>query len=279
MRYIYVLRDPDNNEIKYVGQTNDINRRFRDHLRRSLIQNDSEYNTYKSRWIRKILSSNKEPFMEIIEECKNFSESNEKEKYWIEYLLKTGHSLTNSHVNDVTEFSIETKEKMSSAKKGKKLEDIVGEEKAKELKIFYSERIKTNNPNKSNNNLVRNKISNTLKEFFSDKENHWAYGKKMSDEHNEKLRQAKLNNPKNVGNRKPRTEEQKEKMRKSILGKTIKRYHILQYDLEGNFVREWSSLREIEKMEPLFKRNQISKCCKEKRQNYAGFIWKYKTEN
>lgn len=164
---------------------------------------------------------------------------------------------------------------MSSAKKGKALEEIVGLEKSLELKEYYSERMKLNNPNKSNDTLVKEKISNTLKEYFSTPENHWAYGKKMTDDHNEKLRQAKLNNPNNVGNRKPRTEEQKEKIRKSILGRKVQRHKILQYDLDDNLIKEWKSLREIENNDPTLKRNQISKCCKGEKDFYGGFIWKF----
>jgi hypothetical protein len=165
---------------------------------------------------------------------------------------------------------------MSNVKKGKKLEEIVGDEKAIELRKYYSERIKENNPNKSDDPIVKEKISNTLKEFFKDKENHWAYGLKMDDEHNEKLRIAKLNNPKNVGNRKPRTEEQKEKIRNSIKGSKVKRSEIIQYDLDMNILNTWKSLRDIERSDNTLMRNQIAKCCKGNKETYAGFIWKYK---
>lgn len=165
---------------------------------------------------------------------------------------------------------------MSNARKGKTLEEIVGLEKSIELKEYYSERVKLNNPNKSDDSLVREKISNTLKEYFVDKENHWAYGLKMTDEHNEKLRLAKLNNPKNVGNRKPRTEEQKEKIRNSLRGSKVNRSEILQYDLDMNFIKQWKSLREIERVEVTMSRVQIAKCCKGDKETYAGFIWKYK---
>jgi hypothetical protein len=67
---------------------------------------------------------------------------------------------------------------MSLAKKGKKLEEIVGKEKSIKLRKYYSERMSDNNPNRSNDSLVKDKISNTLKEYFKDKNNHWAYGKK-----------------------------------------------------------------------------------------------------
>jgi hypothetical protein len=276
MRYIYTLLDPDTMEIRYVGQTNEPKRRLNDHISSSINENSESYDTYKARWIRKIIKKNSLPIMNIIESCSSLEESNEIEKTYIEKLTNEGHRLTNSYMTDVTEFSSYTREKMSNAKKGKKLEEIVGEERAIELKEFHSERMKSNNPNKSNDKLVREKISNTLKEYFEDKENHWAYGLKMTDEHNEKLRQAKLNNPKNIGNKKPRTEEQKEKIRNSLKGVKVNRSEILQYDLDMNLIKQWKSLREIERSDGSLSRSQIAKSCKGIRQTYAGFIWMYK---
>lgn len=167
---------------------------------------------------------------------------------------------------------------MSSAKKGKKLKEIVGEEKSIELKKYYSKRVSENNPNRSNDPLVKEKISTKLKEYFKDKNNHWAYGKKMTEEYNEKLRISHINNPKNVGNRKPRTEEQKEKIRNKIVGSKILRSKILQYDINENFIKEWGSLREIER-DLKISRYKISDCCKEIIKSYAGFIWKYKKQS
>ena len=160
---------------------------------------------------------------------------------------------------------------MSLAKKGKKLEEIVGDEKAKELKNYYSNRITKNNPNKSNNPLVREKISNTLKDYFKDKNNHWAYGKKMSEDMCDNLRQSHLNNPKNVGNRNKRTEEEKDKIRNKILGTKIQRCKIIQNDLEGNFIKKWNSIREICR-ETNYNRSTLNKCINNGR-SYAGFNW------
>lgn len=276
MRYIYKLIDPITKEIRYVGQTDNLKRRFNDHLSSSTNINSASYNTHKSCWIRKLINNGYEPIMEIVDSCETLEQSNLLEKMYIEDFVEQGFRLTNSYITDVTEFSLQTREKMSNAKKGKKLEEIVGLEKSIELKAYYSEKTRLNNPNKSNDPLVREKISNTLKEYFSDKENHWAYGLKMTDEHNEKLRLAKLNNPKNVGNRKPRTEEQKEKIRNSIKGKKVNRSQIIQYDLEMNLIKIWKSLREIERNDSSLSRSQIAKCCKEEKNSYAGFIWKYK---
>lgn len=218
MRYIYILKDSSNGDIRYVGQTDNLQRRYNSHINSSVNEKSYSYNTHKSFWIRKLINLNLKPLMEVIDTCENLEQSNMREKYWIDKLSQDGIKLTNSYMTDVTEFSIETRKKMSNAKKGKKLEEIVGEEKALELKIYYSEKWKKNNPNKCYDPEVKERISNTLKEFFSDKKNHWAYGKKMSEEHNEKLRQSKLNNPKNIGNTRPRTDEEKRKIREKILG-------------------------------------------------------------
>lgn len=276
MRYIYKLIDPETNDIKYIGQTNNIKRRYNDHISSSFNENSDSYNTYKARWIRKLKSKDLLPLIEIVEECVDLIQSNIREKYYIEKLSIEGYKLTNSHTLDVTEFSVETRNKMSSAKKGKTLEQIVGLEKSIELKEYYSERIKLNNPNKSDDPLVREKISNTLKEYFSDKENHWAYGLKMTDEHNEKLRIAQLNRKKPISTKRiPMTEEQKEKIRNSIKGTKVKRSEILQYDLDMRLVKQWKSLREIERTDSSLSRSQIAKCCKGNKDTYAGFIWRY----
>lgn len=275
MRYIYKLIDPISMEIRYIGQTNDLYRRYNDHLSSSLNNNSDTYNTYKSRWIRKLISDGYKPIIEIIEECDNLEISNLRERYHIYKSSMDGCKLTNSYISDVTEYSIETRRKMSESKLGKSLIDIHGEEKAKELSNNFSKRV-ANYRLLPKSDESKIKISNTLKEYFSNKENHWAYGLKMSDEHNEKLRQAKLNNPKNVGNRKPRTEEQKEKIRNSIKGTKIKRSEIIQYDFDMNIVKEWKSFREIERFDNTLRRNQISSCCKGMKESYAGFIWMYK---
>lgn len=50
---------------------------------------------------------------------------------------------------------------------------------------------------------------------------------------------------------------------------------VLQYSLEGEFLKEWSCIREAEKMYPKAK-GKISAVCKGKRNSTGGFIWKYK---
>lgn len=49
---------------------------------------------------------------------------------------------------------------------------------------------------------------------------------------------------------------------------------VLQYTLDGEFVREWSSATEAEKYG--FISYHIYACCNGKRKSHKGFIWRYK---
>ncbi len=66
-----------------------------------------------------------------------------------------------------------------------------------------------------------------------------------------------------------------------MLGKTGKLNKkskvVLQYDLDGNFIKEWYSLGEIARKLNVSNTN-IWACCKGKRKKSKGYIWKYKEE-
>ena len=49
---------------------------------------------------------------------------------------------------------------------------------------------------------------------------------------------------------------------------------VLQYDLEGNLIKEWVSINECGRNG--FNQGGICKCCNGKQKIYKGFIWKYK---
>ena len=52
---------------------------------------------------------------------------------------------------------------------------------------------------------------------------------------------------------------------------------ILQYDLEGNLIKEWDSIKEIREDTNL-NSNIILNCCRKVTKNYNEFIWKYKND-
>lgn len=118
-------------------------------------------------------------------------------------------------------------------------------------------------------------------------------GKILSEEHKRKCRVA------NLGNH--HTEKAKEAIRQALLhrdssvydrvanklrgrtrnhdmimrGAAKRRKPILQYDLQGNFVKEWEGASCIEG----FERANIEACCKGKISRSQGFIWKHKEGN
>lgn len=65
--------------------------------------------------------------------------------------------------------------------------------------------------------------------------------------------------------------ETKEKMKKTREGEYICR-PVRQYTLDGQFVAEYSSIREAQRQ---IGNSHISECCLEKRNTAGGFIWKY----
>ena len=98
--------------------------------------------------------------------------------------------------------------------------------------------------------------------------------------------QETLNKMSIVAKNKVLSDETKEKIRLGNIGKGMteankqlvseqKSKPIIQYDLEGNFIREWKSATQAAK-ELGFKNGSISKVCKRNKGTVYGYIWKYK---
>lgn len=99
---------------------------------------------------------------------------------------------------------------------------------------------------------VKQKISNTLK------------GRPLDDRRREILTKS------NVGKKK--TEEWKKDISKKLS------VPIIQYDLEMNFIREWSSMREAANKLGIYE-SGINSCVNGRQKSSKGFIWKRKTVN
>lgn len=61
---------------------------------------------------------------------------------------------------------------------------------------------------------------------------------------------------------------------KRVQEKTSKK--VLQYDLKGNFIKEYNSLREATEKNNIKSISNISLCCNGKYKQAGGYIWKYK---
>jgi group I intron endonuclease len=164
--FIYVLIDPKSNQIKYVGKTTDIKRRLRRHISERFL-----HDSYKDRWIRKIVDSNVLPEIEIIDEVDK-SNWGYWEKFYISYFKSIGCLLTNGTIGGDEppstkgrKHTIESRLKMSNTKKGKPIPWLNnGIERTEEHRQNLSKSCKgRQSPNKGNvyTKEHRDKLSNS----------------------------------------------------------------------------------------------------------------------
>ena len=64
---------------------------------------------------------------------------------------------------------------------------------------------------------------------------------------------------------------------REVASNAIKIY-ILQYDLIGNFIKEWKGVKDTGKALDI-NGNSISMCLRNRLKHAGGFMWKYKTDN
>jgi len=86
--YIYGLRDPLTDEIRYIGKANNPKLRFSYHMA------CNDVNRHKVNWILSLKELKLKPEMVILEKT-NEQEWEEREKHWIKYGRDNGWRLTN----------------------------------------------------------------------------------------------------------------------------------------------------------------------------------------
>lgn len=93
--FIYILKDPITHLPNYVGKSNEhrIKKRLNEHCQLNRLQS----NTHKNNWIKKLLSNNRKPILQIIDECNEIN-AKQKEQYWCNCYKRIGIKLTNSTI-------------------------------------------------------------------------------------------------------------------------------------------------------------------------------------
>lgn len=167
--YIYGLIDPITNELRYVGKTVNINRRYKRHINEVNL-----HNSHKDRWIRKLLNNNHIPEIIVIDLVKT-NEWQYWEIFYIEYFKFLGCNLTNGTKGGDEPPSTKgrkhseiSKLKMSEAKKGKPIPHLNnGKERSLSHKKNLSLSLKgRTSPNKG---LI---LSDERKKLLSEGHNH-----------------------------------------------------------------------------------------------------------
>lgn len=88
MRYIYALVDPRDNTVRYVGQTDDMKRRYSEHTNR--IES-----TTKGAWIQELRALNLKPSLVQLDTCDDQAQANYLESWWIILGRRQGWGLVN----------------------------------------------------------------------------------------------------------------------------------------------------------------------------------------
>lgn len=237
---IYTLIDINNPiSIRWVGVTSQkLSKRLTQH-RNSVRISELE----KTEWVR----NNKVEIVQI-DESNNLKDAYEKEKYWIGFYREKGHSLfnkaTGGYSNSGFIFSQESRKRISQSSSMKN-----NPETRKKTSASLKELWNTSPTLKKN-------LSDKMKKIWQDED----YRKNAS----ERFSKAQLAIPKNV----------REKMTKAIIEAQSK--VVLQYDLLGNFISEFSSTKQAEII-VFGKPTSIVAWAARKNKAGKGFIWKYKT--
>lgn len=229
---IYKIINPEGKI--YVGLSKNIELRWKQHINLRFTGN----NKLKESFIT--YGNNNHNFI-VVEELENNDKILRKqERYWIKYYDSFNDGLNeNGGGSGPGSHTTKSKQKISSALKGKPKPDDFGEKRSKE---FYTDEWKQ-------------KISQSNKGRISPNKGKIGYnkGKIMTDDQKQKISLSLLGKKKpNAGGNKP----------------------IQQYTTDGQFIAEYKSVSEAHRLTNVSQAG-ISLCCNNKRISSGGFKWKF----
>ncbi len=190
---IYLLIDPRYNNVRYIGQTNNISRRFREHL----LEAKSGKNTHKNNWIMSLIKNNLKPEIEIIELDLNNSEGDFWEQHYISLYKSFGFYLVNKTNGG------ESKEEKSRLKISAKL-------KGHSMSEYTKQKLKESRKGKTPWNKGLTKSDSRVKKY-ADKN----IGKKHSEQTRRKISKS------HAGKKAVITEEVKKKISETLKGHKV----------------------------------------------------------
>lgn len=247
---IYMISNSKNRKV-YVGQTiRGLERRFNDHLKPSS-------GSIISNAIRKYGKYNFT--ISEIDRAYSLEELNAKEEYWVDYydsMSPNGYNLRSGGMQPG--MSDETRQKLRDARKrlfesgyitankGKTLEELVGDERAVEIKArcgkTISEGIKSgrirHNKGKSIEDIVGEDRAIEIRAISSDTAKRTFTGRKQSEEQKRKRREAQI---KTIRSRSPEEQERINKI-KSETAKACAKHFEFKINDTYSFTGTWNEL-------------------------------------
>lgn len=293
---IYKIENLKNHKV-YIGQSNNVKRRFIAH--KNLLEKNKHQNFYlQSAWNK--YGKNAFSF-EIIEECVDRSELNQRETYWFNYyceLLGKTNVYNLGHTGNAHNTSDELRKKQSEYRKTHpnngtfKKGTVFSKEFREKLSLASPRRKKVAQYNAYGKLIkVYNSLMDAEKETGVLSQNIgrccrngaiksgnyiWRYvennnvGDICVNENITNIVLGKVHG--NYG--KKASEETRKKISKSHIGKSPLIKKVDQLDLEGNFIKTWNSFTEIKNFFGKSVAHVIS-CCTGSRKTSFGYKWRY----
>jgi len=255
--YIYGLVEPTTKELRYVGKSKDPKVRLRKH-----ISERFKHDSYKDRWIRKMVDSESRPELIIIDEVLK-EEWQYWEQHYIAYYRGLGVRLTNSTdggdqppSTKGRKHTEESKRRMSETKNGKAIPWLNnGEVRSQEHR---------DNLSKSCKGRVSEKKGKTYEDIYGEKVAMIIRGK-MSEAHIGVY----------SGEAHPMYGKHHSEKTKKLLSDTFA-VPVIQLTKDGKFIKEWESIKVAQ--EGVNIKSGISNCTNGKQKTAAGFKWKKKCD-
>jgi group I intron endonuclease len=264
--FIYTIAD-ENGNIRYVGKSNNPQRRIHQHLREGK-------NSHKYNWLQSIKKRGFFPVVEILDEVP-VNDWETHEIYWISQFKAWGFNLVNKCDGGIgpngSIRSDKFKDNISKRQKDKKLSE--------EHKLSISNGVKNYSENNPNYNKCHDKIYLIEKEELYQK----YIVENLSINDCKKFFKTSastiLTNLKQYNIEKDKSIWQKQcKNKTPVNGRILERNVVLQYDLEGNLITKHNGIKEAAKS---INKNfgSISRCCLGKTKTAYNFIWKYEKDS
>lgn len=263
--YIYGLVDPRTNEVRYVGKTINPTNRHNQHLKFRAYY----AHTYKARWINSLKQEKLQPKFVILEKVNN-DRAVVREQYWIGYYKNlVGDGLTNSTTggqgprNPIIgrKLSEETKRKIGLAGIGRPCSNET-RKRMSESQRKRPPRVPITDEQKDHYRQARLRViasGFTISKKARNKISKRFLGKSLSIEHKKKIGIANKGNILTLETRRKIAERHKKP--------------ILQFDLLGNFIKEFDSIKQAQEETHI---EHICRSCKGKQAHAGHFKWQYK---
>lgn len=167
--YIYCLIDP-NGEVRYVGKSDDPDKRFRNHI------NQSKYKRYyKDYWINSLLQKSLKPELIVLDNVP-YTDFGFWENFYILFFKKLGCHLTNTAPGGSGgNFGPEINKKISEKRKGKKLSN----ESKQKIRLF---RLGTHHKKETIDLFHKQRIGEGNSMYGKKRQRNWDENKRKSIE-------------------------------------------------------------------------------------------------